>query len=224
MTSLDEFVADLLPKIPTAENNEIVLNPLNCPRPLAELETDRLKAMAWPLGHSYGDSARYDTVHFFADKQTYRALGLLLFSAVFHPNSRSTLQLHHQEATVKQIVIECSISSPENPMPSELVLLPAAYGYWPDIPEDRHPFTPWSRRGHRLSPDELPFMELTNETGGCASEQQFATRKVIRGFGGPEGSAALAALFLDFGLPETKRIQFDLEGPVGVSEHEYWKR
>jgi hypothetical protein len=58
-------------------------------------------------------------------------------------------------------------------------------------------------------------MVLTNEQGGCATEQQRAARDIVEGFGGALGSAKLAALLLDIGLPDAQLTEFCLEGPPG---------
>ena len=104
MYSLEEIYGPLLGIVPTDQQSCVTLSPVSCPCPPSELVTHKLKAQAWPLGHSHGDSARYDTIHFFADAPTYRLLGLLLFSLVFHPNKRVTLHLQHPENTVTRIV------------------------------------------------------------------------------------------------------------------------
>lgn len=70
---------------------------------------------AWPLGHDYGDSAYYDQVHFFADKVTYRRLGLLVFASIFHANHIIALHLLHPEATVKKIRMQCGVTDPYRP-------------------------------------------------------------------------------------------------------------
>ncbi len=214
MISLEEFTAPLLGELPVEEQTHIILNPANCKQAPEELESERLKIIAWPLGHSYGDSARFDVIHFFADKETYRALGLLIFSAVFHPNTIVTLHLRHPETKVERLVVVYECSTPEKPLPNELVKTPAAFSYWPKPPESRHPLY-WGKRWERDSIDRLPMLDFTNQHGQCVNAQDFAARNVVCGFGGALGSATVAALLLDIGLPANADAEFSLEAAPG---------
>jgi hypothetical protein len=82
MLSLEELVAGTLPLLPTDEDTKFTLNQANCPPAPEEVETSGLKVLK--SFHDYGEAVRYDVVHLFADKPTYRALGIIVFTAIFH--------------------------------------------------------------------------------------------------------------------------------------------
>lgn len=67
----------------------------------------------------------------------------------------------------------------------------------------------------RLCPVVMPWIIWSNEQDMVITEQDWATRSLVYGFGGMFAAARLAALFLDIGLPDNKRTEFVLEGPAG---------
>ncbi|MEQ1948096.1 MAG: hypothetical protein ABL995_12955 [Bryobacteraceae bacterium] len=211
MIRLEDHFSKIAAQLPTDPETNLTLCAANCPALPEDLETDKLLVRASPLGRNYGDSARYDLLDFFADKPTYCSLGLMLFSGMFHGNDQVTLHLTHAEAGVNKIVLKKQVSEASNPGVSELVLLPASYGYWPEELKSRDPL----HRSQRASHDDLPWMELTNEHLMCVTDAEFANRSVVHGFGNPIRTATLAALFLDIGLPGSKQTEFHLEGPSG---------
>jgi len=235
MQDLEEIYEGLLAQLPVEAESAITLNAKNCPVAPDEISARNLKLIPWRLGHSYGDSARYDVINFFADKPTYRRLGLLLFSSVFHPNRQFAIYPTHQESGIFRIRVECRVDDPLNPC-SQLVTIPVAYGYCASPVGARHPLVAdeWRVRGvgwggRAALADDLPFLELTNESGGCVTEEQYQSRSVVVGFGSAHATAALAALMLDIGLPQTELSEFSLEGPsgnwsvaIGSAEARFW--
>ena len=211
MIRLVEHFSKILEQLPTEPETSLTLCAANCPSLPEELETGKLLVRASPLGRNYGDSARYDLLDFFADKPTYRALGLMLFSGLFHGNPQVTLHLRHPDARVAKLVMKREVSDASNPGVSELVMIPASYGYWPEELKSRDPLHRSQRAGH----DDLPWMELTNEHLMCVTDEEFTNRSVVHGFGKPMRTATLAALLLDIGLPGTTQTEFHLEGPSG---------
>ena len=170
----------------------------------------------------YGDSARYDLVHFFADKPTYRQFALLLLAVLFHPNRHVTLHLSHPETVITSLRIECVAANPMDPRLSGLACVPAAYGYTPSPVEHLHPLCREEWRieaSHGLYGGRaaymFPYLHLTNSTGGCGSDEEFAKRSVLEGFGGPQATATFAALLLDISQPQTDLREFCLESPSG---------
>lgn len=211
MVRLQDHFSQFSAQLPKEPETSLTLCAANCPALPDELETDKLLVRPSPLGRNYGDSARYDLLDFFADKPTYRNLGLMLFSTLFHGSPLVTLHLRHKESGVNTVVIKRGVSDATNPGVSELVMLPASYGYWPEELKNRDPLYRSQRAGH----DDLPWMELTNEHLMCVSDAEFANRSVVHGFGNPMRTATLAALLLDIGLPGTTETEFHMEGPSG---------
>src|SRR5260370_7961068 len=100
MIRLENHFSNIAAQLPKEPETNLTLCAANCPDLPDELETDKLLVRASPLGRNYGDSARYDLLDFVADKPTYRALGMLLFSGLFHCSPLAPLHLHHPAAGV----------------------------------------------------------------------------------------------------------------------------
>ena len=123
MIRLEDHFSKIAAQLPTDPETNLTLSAANCPALPDELETDQLLLRASPLGRNYGDSARYDLLDFFAEKPTYRALGLMLFSGLFHQNPEVTLHLRHEDASVTKIVLKRQVSGASG---SELPRIPVA--------------------------------------------------------------------------------------------------
>jgi hypothetical protein len=233
--TLEEFYDEVLAQLPVKDEARLVLDGTLCKCPPVDLSTEKLRVVPRPLGHSYGDSARYDIVDFFADKPTYRRLGLLLFSSIFHPNRQITLHLSHPETTATQLKIGCEIADPSQPYFSGLANVPRAYGYEAAPVKHMHPF--WGEEWRVLGElkvagragSQLPFLSFTNDDGRSNRMDAATSRYRVEGFGGPEATASLAALLLDIGLPHTELNEMCLESPsgnwsvaFGSSEARFW--
>ena len=222
MKALESLYANVLVQLPIQPDEPFLLNGSLCAAPPDEILTSQLKVVPWPLGHGYGDSARYDAVHFFADKNTYRRLGLLLFANMFHPNREVILHLSHPQTAVTKIRIDCVVPNLSNARLMGLASRPLAFGYEPSPVTHLHPLwkEEWRIQGQYekysgRAAYHLPDFYLTNETRRCGNADDFASRRIIDGFGGPEATATLAALLLDIGLPQTALTEFCLESPSG---------
>ena len=236
MQNLEGLYEDTLARLPVEPEGHIVLNGTTCPSPPAEVETANLKVVPWPLGHSYGDSSRYDMVEFFADKSTYRRLGLLLLASVFRPNRLTVLHLRHPETKVMKVRIGCGVRDPSSVSLKGLAAVPAAYGYEAAPVGHLHPLwrEEWRIEGRiekysGRSAWPLPQFDLTNESGRGSGSDYFANRNIVDGFGGPEETTTLASLLLDIGLPQTEPKEFCLESPsgnwsvsIGSAEARFW--
>jgi hypothetical protein len=103
-----------------------------------------------------------------------------------------------------------------------LASVPTAFGYEASPIGHIHPL--W-REDWRIEGDyeqyagragfHLPCFYLTNESGRCTGETDFASRSIVDGFGGPDATVTLAALLLDIGLRQTELTEFYLESPSG---------
>jgi hypothetical protein len=222
MVTLEELFEDVLAQLPAEPEAKITLNANNCPCPPNEILTRRLRMVARSRSRFYGDSSCHDLVHFFADKLTYRRLGLLLFASVFHPKHQVTLYPGHPESTVTKLRMKCELKDPSSSALRGLANTSAAYGYHAAPVGHIHPlckddsriegnYGPYANRAAYL----LPFLNLTNEDGRCGNPEELAARSVVDGFGGAEATATLGALFLDIGLPQTEVTEFYLESPSG---------
>ncbi|MFN7925823.1 MAG: hypothetical protein U0Q16_37325 [Bryobacteraceae bacterium] len=107
MQQLEQLYEHVRAQLPAEPEEHVLLNRDMFPTPPDEVGTAHLKVVPWRLGHIYSDSSRYDLINFFADKDTYRRLGLLFLAVAFRPNHRTVLHLRHPEAEVSKLRIEC---------------------------------------------------------------------------------------------------------------------
>jgi hypothetical protein len=202
-----------LAELPTSEDDELILTAEFTGAPPAELSSDRLVLKAHFPGRTYG-VVRYDLVEFFADGPTYRALGLLVFAAVFH-RARTVVHLVGDDrgttgSPITELVVDASRDTAD-PLPGELFSVPTSFGYWPAAIEGLHPL--YRERSRRIR--SLPRILWTNAEDMVITERDWQTRSVVRGFGEAEAAARLAALLLDFGRSASAYTRIDLEGPAG---------
>jgi hypothetical protein len=217
MEELDQLYRDALDLLPTEEETSLTLDARMCPVPPAELESAGLIVRGIAEGHIYSDSVRVEVVEFFAEKETYRALALLIFSSLFH-SARTVLHLRHEDAPdlggmpVATVVVDDPRRPYPEPFPSELRLVPVAYDYWPRVRTGLNPVHDEYATGLARRPT-LPEVVWSNDDGTWAPSQ--TPRTTVHGFGLAEGAATFAALLLDIGLPGSLRTRFCLEGPAG---------
>ena len=160
--------------------------------------------------HTYSDSCRLDVAHFHAPKNTYRQLGMLIMAGILSSRQPElTVQLVHEQTELRTIrfgwdrkVLDDSVVG--------YVAHPVAFGYYPEVPSKRHPLY-----DECLCLRDLPSAVITNDEEMCVTESQYANRRVLSGFGKPEGAVRFAELLLNIGLPETVLDEFHLEGFPG---------
>ena len=218
---LDAYRAQLA-ALPSADDDDLTLTGDFTGAPPAEVTSETLVLKARFPGRIY-ETVRYDLVEFFADKATYRALGLLVFATIFH-RALSVVHLAGDQhcclhgTSITKLVIDSRRQDPD-PMPSELVCVPTAFGYWPAPPSSSHPLYDDERHRPRTA---LPTIRWSDEDDMPTTEADFQTRSVVYGFGEPAAAARMAALFLDFGLPHNTRTEANLEGPAGYQSVSAW--
>jgi hypothetical protein len=215
MVQLEELFEPLLAGLPIEAEGRELFTSETFAKPPIEIEARKLKLFGHNLGHDYGDSARYDMVVFFADKPTYRRLGLLVLASLFHPNSTVSVHLTHPKSQVKTIRLECW--SPSSGA-CGLFMVPSSYAYVANPVHHLHPL--WHedgriegchKRRNRWDCD-FPSFYLTNEGG---RSMEFLQREYVDGFGSPYATATIAALLLDIGLPDSTARELCLESPSG---------
>jgi len=226
--NLENYFDNLASKIPPAEDH-FIFSESTFDRPLSHLVTDRLKIDT--RKHDYHPYCfRVDSLWFYAEKPSYRNLGLLILSVIFCPEPfTSHLKLTSPASNVKNVFIENSRVALKD-LSSGYFSQSRALCYWPqEMP--RHPFLHFSN-----TPHELPCFGLTNLEDFVATEEQYENRDTVRLFGTDAGSARFAELLLNASLPESNGVEYDLESEsgyrgVGVSSaevrlilpgHVYW--
>ncbi|MEH1945026.1 MAG: hypothetical protein V7L01_33085 [Nostoc sp.] len=209
MDKLQNFFGKIASSLPTTSDSEpfiVTENSLPCPQQL--ISTAKLVVKKGV--HQYGSWYQIDQLWFFAHKQTYRQLSLLILACIFSPHiGELELLLTHQQSDIKKIIVE-SQNLDIDTLTGGFYTKPFAFKYWPEVQSCLHPL-------HNLQvPDwDLPELLLTDEGDCCTTEEDWKNRSVIRGFGTPSGATHFAELLLNIGLPETENQEFYLESYVG---------
>lgn len=209
MDKLQKFFGKIASSLPATSDDDpfiVTENSLPCPQQL--ISTARLVVKKGV--HQYGSSYQIDQLLFFAHKQTYRQLGLLILACVFSQNvGEVELLLTHKQSDIKKIIVE-SQNLDIDKLTGGFYAKPFAFKYWPEIQCRLHPL-------YNLQiPDwDLPQLLLTDEEDCCITEEDWKNRFVIRGFGTPVGATHFAELLLNIGLSETESQEFYLESYAG---------
>lgn len=169
------------------------------------LETDRL---AITKEHKdYNGTFRVDLLRFFAQKTTYRELALLILSVIFRPGgSHVHVTLTSPASTVKNLVIEYEGFTKRG---FEYRTHPDHFLFFPGK-VNKHP---WLHQNVELF--GLPTFRLTNLKEFVLTEEDWARRDTVQGFGNDDASVRLAELLLRFGSPENEANEVVLEGEGG---------
>lgn len=158
--------------------------------------------------HTYNDSCRYDSLHFNAHKETYRFLGLLILSAVFHPQPSDVLvKLNHPESDITNLSIESSHSVFPN-LPSGYHTKPSEFEYYPKI-SWKHPFN------ECIKPENLPCFNLAYREAFPDTDEEWNKRDTVKTFGSDIGMVLFAELLLNAALPQNEEDEYELEGEGG---------
>jgi hypothetical protein len=157
--------------------------------------------------HDYEGSPRFDWLSFFAQKQTYQQLGLLILSVVFRSGgSRVHLALTNQASVVKNLVVEYKGLTHRGftyrTRPDHFLFLP-----------DKVQIHPWTNQC--LGVFDLPTFKFTNLKDSVVTEDDRSRRDTVLGFGTDDASVRLAELLLRFGSPQNEVTEVVLEGECG---------
>ncbi len=203
-------LAESLPFDPRGEGVELTAD--NLPVLPAKIETSNLYLTR--SSHTYHPSFKIDSIGFNAHKETYRYLGLLILSAIFHPqHSEITIKLNHPETEVSNLVVEY-YRSELGKLSGGYHKKPFAFKYYPEL-TSKHPFDKC------INPRNLPCFALTNLEDFVNSEDDWKNRDTIRISGGgktvctDEGMILFAELLLNVGLPQNEQDEYALEGENG---------
>ena len=186
----------------------IVFSADNLPRAPAQLKTDDLAA-SWGL-HSYG-STPFEMVDFTAPKRTFRLLGLLILSKVFHDGPEAvTLDLGYggpgTPGPIRRLVLDYRYDASERFGYSSK---PDRFRYMPGR-DDKHPWL-----GSTIQPRDMPIAYLTGSDWEESRLSDGEARETAVGFGGDEGNVLFAELLLNASMPWNERDEYALEGECG---------
>lgn len=206
-TRLEDWGSALWDALPAApEVSEVVFSSRTLPEPSELLTSDKLVIRRG--FHDYG-SYRADYPQWYADKETYGRLGLLILAAVFHPRGADVrVSLMHKESEIDQLVLRGDNPAYVYGLP-ELKIAPLEYAYCPSQPR-RHPWVL-----DDIHPDDLPFFDLTNHQEIAVTDEERAARNVLRGLGSVVGAVRFGSLLLDISRPENTVTELALEGDAG---------
>jgi hypothetical protein len=209
VTDLLSLTAELRERLPTDEQVELVFDTSNLPDPPAELAAPTL-VMESGGRHVY-THVTYEMIEFFASRETYRALGVLVLACVLHQKrTRLDLRGGPHGPSVGEIVTTLEVDgvSP-GAGANRLSQLPSSFEYWPRPDRGRLPF-------HDEHLDERDTPALGGPQDWELDAAASADKQVlVKGFGSMTGTANLACLFLDIGLaPQNGNQEFCLEAPI----------
>ncbi len=204
---LEITYSDLAPRLPSQTDGyeSITLSSENLPLPPAEMASDNLYILK--VDHVYNDWFKVDMLWFFARKETYRYLGLLILSLVFHRVSEFKFRLNHPHGEIKSLIIEYAYRN-IGELTAGYHTQPFAFEYYPQLP-DKHPFD------RCVLPKELPCFELSNSKNLSFTDDDWKQRDTVRIFGSDTGLVLFAELLLNLSVPHNEQDEFELEGESG---------
>lgn len=204
---LATFCSNWINEIPMGKDVCYAFRSENCPIPPLVIETEALIIKKTYRG--FHPNYRVDAVEIFAKKETLRSLGLFLLASVFHTELPIIqINLINELSDIKTIYIE-SMHHVVCETPG-FHTKPFVFNYWPnDV--FKHPW-----QYHKIiNPYDYPRFFLTNKDDFCHTDDDFAKRDAIRGFGGDTGTVLLAELLLNMSRDENAQDEFQLEGEGG---------
>lgn len=204
---LETIYSDLASQLPsrTDRYESITLSSQNLPLPTSEITTDNLYILK--ATHDYNDWFRVDALWFFARKETYRYLGLLILSVVFHRVSEVHVRLNHPHSEIKGLIVEYAYRNIDE-LTAGYHTQPFAFEYYPQLPA-KHPFD------RCMLPKDLPCFELSNSKDLNFTDDDWKQRDTVKIFGSDTGLVLFAELLLNLSLPHNEQDEFELEGESG---------
>jgi hypothetical protein len=204
---LETLYSDLAAQLPTQTdgNHSITLSADNLPLPPREMAIDSLYILK--LAHVYNDWFKVDQCQFFAHKKTYRDLGLLILSAVFH--GITAIKLKHPHTHLQYLTVNYARHRNIDWLTAGYHTQPWALEYYPQLPA-KHPFDPF------IPPRDLPCFEIANSQNLYYTEEHWQQRDTLNIGGSDAGLVLFAELLLNLSLPRNEQEEFQLEGEIGV--------
>lgn len=205
---LHRLYGQLSARVPETEETSFTVNRSTFSAPELRIKTDRL--IIEKSHHDYDSFFRADFLQFFASKQTYRELALLILNAVFWADATEVeLDLIQSKSDIKRLVISPGVSY--QPVAGYQVR-PHSFEYWPSV-VDRYP-------GRNLKADDssdCPSFLLSNATQCVGvTDEDWKARDTVLGFGSDRSNVRLAQLLLDMGRGPSTQDEVTLEGSAGL--------
>lgn len=173
--------------------------------PIAQARTENLVVIK--RCRTYEGSIRVDRLAFRADKATYRRLGLLILSVVFRGgHARTHLVLTNASSEIRNLIVTYDGTTLRR---GGQRTRPDAFLYHVG-PVETHP---WPH--DRLDIFSLPRFVLTNMKDFLLTEEDWATRDTVTGFGNDDAACRLAAMLLNISATDNHVDEVVLEGPEG---------
>ena len=205
---LENVFGELAARLPlsTDGSESFTFTSESLPVPPSQIETQKLYINK--STHTYNDSYKFDLLYFNAHKEIYRNLGLLILSAIFHPQPPEILvKLNHSESEISNLIIEYKHFDSVNPYPGYHTK-PVYFEYYPAL-SWKHPFDKC------ISPRDLPCFSLSNMECFLNSNKDWKNRDTVRIFGSDTGMVLFAELLLNAALPQNEEDEYQLEGEGG---------
>ncbi len=205
---LESIFGDLAARLPlsTDGNESLAFTSESLPIPPSQIETQNLYIKK--STHTYNDSYKFDLLYFNAHKETYRNLGLLILSAIFHPQpSEILVRLNHLESEISNLIIEYKHFNLDDLYPGYHTK-PFYFEYYPAL-SWKHPFDKC------INPRDLPCFSLSNMERLVCTDDEWNNRDTVRMFGNDAGMVLFAELLLNAALPQNEENEYQLEGEGG---------
>jgi hypothetical protein len=207
---LKDIFGDLAAQLPISADGEgFTFTSESLPVSLPRLKTQNLYITKG--SRVYHPSFKIDHIYFNAHKETYKYLGLLILSAIFHPQpSEILINLSHPESEISNLIINYSRIKLES-LCSGYHKKPFAFQYYSASPW-KHPF------GNCIDPRNLPCFSLTNMEDFHNSDDDWKNRDTVKllasdkGICTDEGMVLFAELLLNAALPQNEQDEYALMG------------
>lgn len=205
---LETIYSDLASQVPTRTdgNGDICLSSRNLPLPPSEIATSELYIAKGE--NCYNIWYKVDSLHFYARKETYRHLGLLILSVLFHTEvSQVNIKLNHPHSHIKNLIIDFDSPDIDN-LRLGYNTQPLGFIYYAHLTE-KHPFD------RCVLPEDLPCFELSNSKDVYCTDEDWQQRDTVTISGCDTGLAAFAELLLNISVPHSELDEIQLEGESG---------
>ncbi len=196
-------------KISEAEDEYFVFSSNTIPLMPGDLSTESIIVKKSHHDYSGYTNTSVSAISIQAHKITYKYLGLLILSKLFHQAPQEIhFNLTHPSSEIKRLILDYQYPTEEN---SHIGYFSQRFlfKYYPQPIIGRHPFI------HHPDTSSLPLFNLTNDEDCLTTHEDWNNRNVIRGFGRDKGNILFAELLLNFSRTHETLDEINLEGELG---------